>query len=326
MDILTQRIKSLTIPPNEPTHVLFNPTGEKAWLRDTFDKIPRYLFRTFLPGMAGENTSEWMKSFDAAEGNTQACQDLLARDDGEIALMLNEHIRWDYELTNGDGFTSWTTSLLYSLHYAIYKHKKRNIHLSEIRLCVVDTTCFPQGVFLRDLDLIEAYKDKGPKGGMIQILGELHSWAHRGLPNLLDLRQEVWARGYYYFGEYLSQGQLKIKGGSYTIECHKIINSNLYQLCPSFKEKMEQPATGTDTWLIKNVMELRQDFYGTNTAVQTKPKEIDAVIDIVNGFDPRWRLPMAANLLGFRPRQNRDGAILYVFRKNLTGQLFHSPR
>jgi hypothetical protein len=63
----------------------------------------------------------------------------------------------------------------------------------DISLCVVDTTLFPPGVFLRDLDLIRAFRAFDEQ---LDDFGNLR----------LIKRGEL-----LYFGEYISQGALKIE-------------------------------------------------------------------------------------------------------------------
>jgi hypothetical protein len=54
-----------TLSLSEPEYLLFNPTGDKSWLRERFDDIPRYLFRVFTPKSDGTMDRFWVKSQDA---------------------------------------------------------------------------------------------------------------------------------------------------------------------------------------------------------------------------------------------------------------------
>ena len=94
--------------------LLFCPTGEKAWLREKFNDIPRYLFRVFTPKSCGTTDASWTKSMDARHGREDSTKDILARrDNRQVARMLNRHLRW----LEGpdDNLVSWTSSLLFLL-------------------------------------------------------------------------------------------------------------------------------------------------------------------------------------------------------------------
>lgn len=79
---------------SEPEYLLFNPTGEKFWLRERFDVIPRYLFRIFTPKSDGTTDKFWVKSKDARYGRSDNKVHILSRDhDQEVASMLNRHLR-----------------------------------------------------------------------------------------------------------------------------------------------------------------------------------------------------------------------------------------
>lgn len=77
-----------------------------------------------------------------------------------MASMLNWHLRWSGKPEDPDNLVSWTSSLLFVLQYIFYRHTrwKDRSSLDKIYLCVIDTVSFPNGVFLRDIDLIYAYR------------------------------------------------------------------------------------------------------------------------------------------------------------------------
>ena len=67
------------------------------------------------------------------------------------------------------------------------------------------------------------------------------------------------------------------------------------------------------------VLRLREAFYLKQVRME---EEIRAAIDIAGLFGPRWRLPIAANLLALRPRLSEDRVILEGFRTMpFTGRL-----
>jgi hypothetical protein len=58
-----------------------------------------------------------------------------------------------------DNFVSWTSSLSFALVYMFHLHAnlKHESEFTDIQFRIIDTTCLPRGVFLRDLDLILTY-------------------------------------------------------------------------------------------------------------------------------------------------------------------------
>ncbi|PON28101.1 hypothetical protein TGAM01_v203238, partial [Trichoderma gamsii] len=270
-----------------PYEVPFCPSSNLATkLQDT----PRYLFRVFSAASAGENSSKWMKSVDALKNNLT---DIFKRDDtSRIALTLNEHLRWYQRKSNGDPFISWTTSLLVAIQYAIYKHKTESAELDTIYLCVIDTTLFPNGVFIKDIDLIEEFHDM-----------------HRGLSNLRKMRNTK-----YYFGEYLSQGQTNVSGRSCTVSCDKIINNHLFAMVHQFKVDIEDE---TALWA-NAIVKSREPFYIMEQEVIDN-SEFSGAMAIASEFGTRWSLPVLANLLALSPRTARDPANIGFILKLFSG-------
>jgi hypothetical protein len=85
---LTDELQALSL--SEPEYLLFNPTGDKAWLRGKFDGIPRYPFRVFTPNSDGITDRFWVKSKDARYASANSRVDILARDHNQqVASMPN---------------------------------------------------------------------------------------------------------------------------------------------------------------------------------------------------------------------------------------------
>ncbi|EMT68721.1 hypothetical protein FOC4_g10000300 [Fusarium odoratissimum] len=246
-----------------------------------------------------------MKSIDALENNLT---DIFARDNAaNIAITLNEHLRWEPK-SCGDPFISWTTSLLVAIEYAIYKHKTEGAKLEAIHLCIVDTTMFPKGVFIRDLDLIEEFYDKVPNGQQIMVKGVCHTWEARGLDNFRHLRNKRHKTysGVYYFGEFLSQGQTNMTGRSSTVTCDKIINNALFTMLPQFQAELEDSKIQWAEAVVKS----RQSFYMDIGPEATSACEFVEAAKIALNFGTVWFLPVLANLLALRPRAAQDPGIL----------------
>lgn len=298
LDDISGGLQSLSLDPPE---LLFDPTDEQGWLRDTFNNVPRYLFRVYTPNSRGRTDRVWTKSMDATHSDPNSQVDIFARDEPwEVAGMLERHLRWQEGLE--DNFVSWTNSLLFAIVYMFHLHANttNGSTFDDISLCVVDTTSFSKGVFLRDLDLISAFR----------IYNE-------GLQNFANLRS-----GSYYFGEYLSQGALKIQDKCQIVSAKAMIDQGLYTLQPEFRSFAQWPKQSRPPWAYP-VLQLREDFQkGPAKRQETRQQEQQAAVDIGGIFGERWRLPVSANLFALRPRRRRDRHILAAFRsESFTGSL-----
>lgn len=114
--------------------------------------------------------------------------DLFARvDKGQVAGMVYRHLRW--RKGDSDNLVSWTSLLLLVYVFHLHANTSDRSTFGNIHLCIMDTTCFPKGVFLQDMDLIRAYRSFDSE-----------------LENFEDLRSKKYRylSGYFYFGEYLS--------------------------------------------------------------------------------------------------------------------------
>jgi hypothetical protein len=291
---LTNELQGLTL--SEPEYLLFNPTKEEPDLRGKFDIIPRYLFRVFTPKSDGTTDRFWVKSKDASDGRTNNnWLDIFSRDKNQVASMLNRHLRWWGKDEDPDNFVSWTSSLLFALQYIFYRqtHSRDGSRLDQICLCVIDTTSFPKGVFLRDMDLISTY-----------------SSVETGVANLDYLRAKKHDvhKGFFYFGEYLSQGALKIENKCQIVSAQAIIDQGLLRLQPELGKSSQ------GLWA-NQVILLREVFYQKAVEPQRITEaELRVAINIAQLFGPRWRLPIAANFIALLPRRIKDSAIIQAFR------------
>lgn len=218
VDHLTAKLDSLNFEP--PDHLPFSPTEDKQWLLQTSGDIPRYLFRVFSPRSQGLTDTSWTKSMGARWDEEDCTVDIFSKPDYQVADMLHRHLRW-WRDRSDDNLVSWTSSLLFALQYIFHLHIKKSNTSSfeDICLCVLDTTGFVPGVFLRDMDLIQVYQPYN---------NELKDWAH------LRRMKHKHLSGSYYFGEYLSQGALKIEGACQIVSARTIIDNGLYELVADF--------------------------------------------------------------------------------------------
>lgn len=122
--------------------------------------------------------------------------------------------------------------------------------------------------------------------------------------------------GSFYFGEYLSQGALKIKSKCQIVSVQEIIDRGLYDLQPEFKTfaEWERQENKKPLWA-KAVIMLREIYYQAELNWQRiSTKEREAAMNIAALFDPRWRLPMAANLIAMLPHRVEESDIPQAFR------------
>jgi hypothetical protein len=279
--------------------LLFCPTGDKEWLREKFDDIPRYLFRVFTPNSCGTTDWSWTKSMDARHDSASYKMDIFARDDNkQVANMLYRHLMWLE--SSSDNLVSWTSSLLFALVYvfSLHANSRDGSTFDNIFLCIVDTTSFPEGVFLRDMDLICAYRSFDAD---LEDFEGLRSKKHNT------------HSGSYYFGEYLSQGALKIEDRCQIVSAQAIIDKGLYDLQPKFEEFAKWERRPGPPWA-NPVISFREVFYKTMKRQGIGKEEREAAIKIAQLFGPHWRLPVAANLIALLPRRSEDSDILQAFR------------
>ena len=249
-----------------------------------------------------------MKSKDASRACGDSRVDVFASDrNQQVASMLYRHLRWSGKPNDNDNFVSWTSSLLFALQYIIYRHThpRDGSSLNRIYLCIVDTDSFHKGTFMRDMDLIRAYR-----------------LFDAGLENFAGLRtkkQDKYA-GSYYFGEYLSQGALKIQDKCQIVSAQAIIAQGLFKLQPAFIMKAVKPEWANE------VIRLREPFYQNHGELETATnEELEAALNVAQLFGPNWRLPIAANLMSLLPRRSQDHAILQTFTSSRFSGLAAPP-
>jgi hypothetical protein len=292
--------KLLALSLSDPEYLLFCPSGDKAWLQGKFDNIPRYLFRVFTPKSCGATDRSWTKSMDARRATGRSRVDIFARENnGQVARMLHRHLRWweGFE----DNFVSWTSSLLFALVYIFHLHanSRDGSAFDDIFLCIIDTTKFPKAVFLRDMDLIQVYLS-----------------FDAGLEDFKDLR----LKKDMYFGEYLSQGALKIEGKCEIVSAQAMIDQGLYDLRREFEEFALWERCRSPPWAYP-VVDLRKDLCQIESP-EISDERLRVAVDVAELFGPCWALPIAANLMALLPGPKEDVAIIQAFRANIfTGSL-----
>jgi hypothetical protein len=267
-------------------------------------------------------------------------EDFFKWDRRTAAKTLNDHIRWWYMTEGRINLHSWTSSLTFALAYAIYRKKKKGRPLEKISLTAVDTKRFLPGVFIRDMELIEEFRDVFPDDEEIsyetfECRGTLVSgaWKDVGLPDMFNLRYRTCSRAAdhtlrkasVYFGEYLSQGWLDLKGPGLTgasiiLSCDEIINDNLFELDREWQNEDKKPCS---QWAMPT-LRLRKSFYENKLdknklLIPTTGTEVQAVINIAknvtNQYGEAWGLVIAANLFALRARPDYEWAIKELYEK-----------
>ncbi|KAI8710434.1 hypothetical protein NCS52_01573600 [Fusarium sp. LHS14.1] len=300
LDTLQNQLQNLNLV--DPEFLPFSPTEAAKRQHGTFDDVPRYLFRVFTPKSQGITDTSWTKSMDARYGAKNSWVDVFSRaDQKHTAQMLHRHLQW-WEGPD-DNLVSWTSSLLFALTYIF--HLRANTRdrstFGNIYLCVIDTSSFPDGAFVRDMDLIRFYRS-----------------ADEGLREFerLRSRKRVGFTGYYYFGEYLSQGALKIEGKCQIVSARDIIDKGLYDIRSEFREFANWEPKLRPPWA-KPVIELRETLYNKTERSGITGKGLQAAFNISQLFEPNWRLPIVASLIALGPPRTNDEEVLLAFRKSI---------
>lgn len=258
--------------------------------------IPRYLFRLFTPFSVGNTDETWVKSRDAAAGCETAIKDIFETSDrSETAKLIADHLWWRPGERKSN-LVSWTSSLLFAIQYVFYRHaspldirRAKDSDMSNIKICVVDTTMLERA-FIRDLDLIEAFQEDCT--ATCTATCEANCAEHKGLYRLQSLR----TRGGYYFGEYLSQGRLKVEGECRIISAEAMIELGLLSLQAEFRGAYHNERCG---W-VNEVRRVRNTFQEEGTPT-LDPEQIEVAIRIAQLFGPRWRMPVAISLVALLP-------------------------
>jgi hypothetical protein len=260
---------SLDVPP--PTRI-DSPQGD-AQQRC----VPRYLFRVYTQYSDGSTTKDSVMSRDSVNRHRTATITTNVSEcvtPKETARLIWGHLRWKH--LESDNLMSWTSSLLFAIQYAFYRHahSKDVSDFKDINIMVIDTTEYPEGTFTRDMDLINAYSTYSED---LEYFGQLRTnKSHDGEA--------------FYFGEFLSQGALKISGRSKIVSAQSMIDAGLLKLHPSFGQSYENPK---QEWAYK-VLELRREYSSLSPTISRR--EIGLACDIGRLFGQDFRLPVAIQL------------------------------
>lgn len=275
-----------SVPPDQ---LLFEPSeGSKAEIG--LRHIPHYLFRVVSPNSDGKTSEKWIRSKAVVKNSKSSTQDVFSYHDPKSRRMkahdLLVHLQWWTPFRGEvveDNFVSWTSSLLFAIQYIYYRHMstRDRSRLEDIDLYIIDTTRFPRGTFMCDLDLITSFRPfEKPR-------------PNKDLKSLHNLRT---TKGYY-FGEYLSQGSLRIENKCYKISANVLFDDDrLYRLQPSFAEEHINGIEETPRWA-KSVVQLRETIWPGNDLQELSPVEtqdrLKALNEIMDNISLDWKFPLA---------------------------------
>lgn len=304
----------------ESEQLQFRPQADGGIAETVLDNIPRYLFRVASPRSNGNTNEIWVRSESAHWNKSSSTEDTFSNLDSkkrtEIAQTLNLHLRWWPKGSYEDNFVSWTSSLLFAIQYIYYRHlsHKDGSSLAEIKLYIIDTSPFPRGTFIRDLDLINAFCE-----------------SEESLKDFQSLRN----RPDYYFGEYLSQGSLKIENKCQVIPADILFEQDrLRRIQPEFAEFAHircDTSGGNPPWP-REVNRLRNTLWpGTELPILPENEmsgRLQAVEEIMGYIASGWRYPIAiyfAALIGSESIiEGQETSDDNVFFKYFRSEPFHS--
>lgn len=267
------------------------------------NNVPRFLFRIHAPRSVGTTDRTFARSPASAGGYMEEeSQDIFSLPLSIAANKLNDHLQWRC-MGNGDcNLVSWTSSLLFALLYGLRRFDTDHDYpnASEINLFVIDTRNFQAGTFIKDLDIIRVLspEEEDPRQyGSLSLFQNLRSGNH-------------------YFGEYLTQGKLKVEGQCVQTTLEELNNHGLFQFNTRMAERSmwSKPA--------RKILAIRDSFTSFEEARTAEKKEVRKAIAMGEScFGGRWTFPMALHLLALKPRRNPDTVVVDAFKAMFTSTI-----
>lgn len=278
---LAENLRAVSLEDNA---ILFSPQAHSQWRHVRLNPIPRYLFRVFTPKSDGHTDATVSRSRDASSGKQGWDEDIFATSAPvETARTIADHLWWRRRSDRADNLVSWTSSILFAVRYMFYRHydPKDGSPLADINLLILDTSTFMGGTFIRDVDLIAAFK----------------SFDNNDVQSLQAMAR-LRSRPEFYFGEYLSQGSLTMRGRCSYVSAATMISSGILELHHSF----QQASQGFDRekW-VKPVQGMRVSIRTVSTAEQASAELLERVLDCASAFEQCWQLPVTVQFLAILP-------------------------
>ncbi|KAK8022611.1 hypothetical protein PG993_013378 [Apiospora rasikravindrae] len=267
-------VRAIKRSPGGPT--LFYPSAPME-ANDT--DVPAYLFRTFDAASSGRNDEKVVAS-TMSNGQPQSHSriDILSLGREQATTLLHKHLtKSNFGADPDDNLMSWTSSPLVAIQYAVWRRQYNNS--DDIKICVIDTTKFPPGLFARDTWLLDTYRDTAHQ------LGEefVTFWRLRD-------------GECYYNGEYLSQGTLTHANRSCLVSLRQLEEAGLCELYPELGDPEGAKLRA------KRLRILRLDW---SWKQPTTENDIRHAEQLGSCLSPSQPLHMALMLLSFRNRNLR---------------------
>lgn len=119
----------------------------------------------------------------------------------------------------------------------------------------------------------------------------------------------------YYFGEYLTQGDMDVKGRCIATNMESLIDAGLFELKPELEDKSK--------WveLANRVLYLRKPFEASQDNPTATHAEVRKAIAIAGAFfGGCWIFPVATMLLALKRRNRKDPVIIDGFAAMFSGK------
>ncbi|KAK4663376.1 hypothetical protein QC763_608005 [Podospora pseudopauciseta] len=323
-------------PPRAPI-----PNDHLQYFRS--NDIPRYLFRVYTPKSCGETTTSHVRPLSTtAPGHPEPqCLDIFASFHPDIAHrypdrithpsvtaeLLRRHFNfacWPNASSNCP-FVSWSSSLLFVLHYALcrsayFDHRRDSngkvapgvrTNWKDVKVLLLDTTKLPRRTFISEVELLKFFVSYEPD----KCQSEEEPLT---LKKLLNLRLERHNKGYYY-GEYLSQGDLNIAGACVQTDLESLKDRGLFRLVPVLGEQWRW---GKNLVRGGGIISLRRKLHSSDNPASTE--EVLQAIHLGELFYSRHldlTVPAAAMFLALKKRIRQDPVILGVFKEKFRADI-----
>lgn len=115
----------------------------------------------------------------------------------------------------------------------------------------------------------------------------------------------------HYYGEFLSQGELRIEGHCSIVSIEDIINVGLMRLRPEFEGfETRKPAWANE------VVRLRQNDTDISGLLPIDDDHVRIAMHIGELFGKRWRLPVMISCLALKPWQNIESQVMKALQQS----------
>lgn len=172
----------------------------------------------------------------------------------DTARMIANHLWWR-KLEREDNLVSWTSSTLFAIRCMSYRQYNHNdgSPLEDISLLVLDTKKFLYDMFIRDLDLIAAFKCFDNNDN-----------------NSLEAIDRLRDKPEFYSGESPSQGSLTVRGKCSHISAQTMVSAGLLNLHNSFLQAWH--GVDKENW-VRSVQDVRASI-GSALKMEQAPPEL----------------------------------------------------